>query len=257
MSLSEYEDFVFCAGLLDHPDPVAAWKKISERQQRLVDFLNGKSDYHVVAANGTDVRMSVAGMTWINCDGHENFPDGEVFTGPVIDSVNGADQFQLPRGSSWPRVRRREAHIQRRQSRRRQRQPRARIFSSACSTSTPAAASSANAPSARISASRATRGTPCSTKRSAARCTLRWGGISRNRKHQRIRPALGYGGRSAAGRICGDRRGEGERGREDSRKKNGPLAKAMILARWYNMTQRRYMTDRLKKLSELTPPELR
>ena len=42
MSLAEYEDFVFTAGLLDRPDPVAAWKQVSERQQRLVDFLNGK-----------------------------------------------------------------------------------------------------------------------------------------------------------------------------------------------------------------------
>jgi aminopeptidase len=96
MSLSEYEDFVFNAGRLNRPDPVADWKAFSIRQQRLVDHLNGKKDYHVVAANGTDVRMSVAGMTWINCDGHENFPDGEVFTGPVIDSVNGRINFSFP-----------------------------------------------------------------------------------------------------------------------------------------------------------------
>ena len=96
MSLAEYEDFVFTAGLLDCADPVAAWKQISERQQRLTEFLNGKRDYHVVAANGTDVRMSVADRKWINCDGHENFPDGEVFTGPVIDSVDGQINFSFP-----------------------------------------------------------------------------------------------------------------------------------------------------------------
>ncbi|HMB96614.1 MAG TPA: aminopeptidase [Tepidisphaeraceae bacterium] len=96
MSLEEYENFVFNAGLLNLTDPVAAWKQISQRQQKLADFLNGKKDYHVVAANGTDVRMSVAGMKWINCDGHENFPDGEVFTGPVIDSVNGQINFSFP-----------------------------------------------------------------------------------------------------------------------------------------------------------------
>jgi aminopeptidase len=96
MSLAEYEDFVFSAGLLDRPDPVVAWKQVSERQQRLVDHLNGKRDYHVVAANGTDVRISVSGMKWINCDGHENFPDGEVFTGPVVDSVNGRINFSFP-----------------------------------------------------------------------------------------------------------------------------------------------------------------
>jgi aminopeptidase len=96
MSLEEYEDFVFTAGKLNHADPAAQWRKLSERQQRLAGFLDGKKDYHVVAANGTDVRMSVAGMKWINCDGHENFPDGEVFTGPVIDSVNGQINFSFP-----------------------------------------------------------------------------------------------------------------------------------------------------------------
>jgi aminopeptidase len=96
MSLSEYEQFVYGAGLLFEPDPAAAWRRISERQQRLADHLNGKSDYRVVAANGTDVRLSVAGRRWINCDGHENFPDGEVFTGPVLDSVNGTICFSFP-----------------------------------------------------------------------------------------------------------------------------------------------------------------
>lgn len=96
MSLEEYEEFVFGAGLLNQPDPVAGWKKMGERQQRLVDFLSGKTDYHVVAANGTDIRMSVADRRWINCDGHENFPDGEVFTGPVVDSVNGQINFSFP-----------------------------------------------------------------------------------------------------------------------------------------------------------------
>lgn len=96
MSLSEYEDFVFGAGLLNETDPVAAWKRKSQRQQRLIDFLSGKREFRVVAANGTDLRMSVAGMRWINCDGHENFPDGEVFTGPVIDSVQGTVNFSFP-----------------------------------------------------------------------------------------------------------------------------------------------------------------
>ena len=96
MSLSEYEDFVFNAGLLNEADPVAGWRRMSESQQRLTDYLNGKSDYRVVASNGTDIRMSVAGHQWFNSDGHANFPDGEVFTGPVIDSVNGVVQFSFP-----------------------------------------------------------------------------------------------------------------------------------------------------------------
>jgi aminopeptidase len=96
MSLAEYEDFVFTAGHLDKPNPAAVWKKISESQQRVVDYLNGKKEYRVVAANGTDVRMSIENALWINCDGHENFPDGEVFSGPVLDSVEGTIAFSFP-----------------------------------------------------------------------------------------------------------------------------------------------------------------
>ena len=73
------------------------WRGSSPGKSSLLpDRLNGKSDYHVVAANGTDVRMSVAGHKWINCDGHENFPDGEVFTGPVVESVDGQINFSFP-----------------------------------------------------------------------------------------------------------------------------------------------------------------
>jgi aminopeptidase len=96
MSLAEYEDFLFHACKLHADNPVAEWKELSQSQQKLVDFLNGKTDYHVVAANGTDVTMSVADKTWINCDGQANFPDGEVFTGPEITSVNGQINFSFP-----------------------------------------------------------------------------------------------------------------------------------------------------------------
>src|SRR3954454_584976 len=96
MSLREYEDFVFAAGHIYHDDPIGEWKRISERQKRLVDFLNGKKEYRVVAANGTDVRLNLDGKTWINCDGHENFPDGEVFSGPVVESVEGQVNFSFP-----------------------------------------------------------------------------------------------------------------------------------------------------------------
>lgn len=96
MSLAAYEDFVFRAGLLHHTDPVLSWKMVSERQQRLVDYLNGKNEIHFVAPNGTDLKLSVAGRRWINCDGHENFPDGEVFTGPVEDAVEGTVCYSFP-----------------------------------------------------------------------------------------------------------------------------------------------------------------
>jgi len=96
MSLAEYEDFVFAAGLLHHEDPAAAWRQVSERQQRLVDHLNGKKEIRFVTPQGTDLTLGVEGRTWINCDGHENFPDGEVFTGPIEDATEGVAQFSFP-----------------------------------------------------------------------------------------------------------------------------------------------------------------
>jgi aminopeptidase len=96
MSLSEYEDFVFGAGHLEKPDPVAEWKAIAARQEKAVELLNGRRTLHLQAANGTDLRMSVEGRKWINCCGKENFPDGEVFTTPVEDSLDGTIVFSFP-----------------------------------------------------------------------------------------------------------------------------------------------------------------
>jgi len=96
MSLAQYEDFVFRAGKLDAEDPIAAWRTLSERQQRVVDYLNGKEEIRFVTPQGTDLRLGAAGRTWINCDGHENFPDGEVFTGPLEDATEGVVCFSFP-----------------------------------------------------------------------------------------------------------------------------------------------------------------
>jgi aminopeptidase len=95
MSLSEYEDFVYGAGHLNEADPVAAWRAVSARQQRLVELLSGKRALRVVAP-GTDLTVGVAGRTWISADGTKNFPDGEVFTGPVEDSAEGHITFSFP-----------------------------------------------------------------------------------------------------------------------------------------------------------------
>lgn len=100
MSLAQYEDFVFSAGHLGAPDPVAVWKEISQRQQKVVDYLTGKKTLHFQTPAGTDLHVNVEGMTWINCDGHENFPDGEVFTGPNLKAddggVNGVAKYSFP-----------------------------------------------------------------------------------------------------------------------------------------------------------------
>lgn len=95
MGLSEYEDFVYRACLPDMNDPVGYWQRFSAGQQKIVDWLKGKSRVHVTGPE-TDLYLSVAGRTFINCDGHYNMPDGEVYTGPVEDSVDGHVHFSYP-----------------------------------------------------------------------------------------------------------------------------------------------------------------
>lgn len=95
MSLSDYEDFVFGACALDKKDPVAEWKKISKYNQSLINYLKNKKEIRVKAID-TDLTYNVAGRKWINCDGANNFPDGEVFTAPIEDSANGHIRFSFP-----------------------------------------------------------------------------------------------------------------------------------------------------------------
>ncbi|HUV88048.1 MAG TPA: aminopeptidase, partial [Anaerolineae bacterium] len=95
MSLSQYEDFVYGACLPDAEDPIGYWRRFSTWQQKIVDWLKGKERVHVVGPE-TDLHLSIAGRTFINCAGRENMPDGEVFTGPVEDSVEGYVHFQYP-----------------------------------------------------------------------------------------------------------------------------------------------------------------
>ena len=103
MSLSEYEDFVFHAGLLDRDDPVAEWEALGKTYARLADWLDERREIRIVG-DGTDLTLGVAGRTWVPCDGRENFPDGEVFTGPVETKVDGVIRFTYPASYAGRRV---------------------------------------------------------------------------------------------------------------------------------------------------------
>jgi aminopeptidase len=74
---------------------VAAWHKVHEEQQQVVNFLDQHNEIHIVAPN-TDITYRVGGRKWINCAGTENLPDGEVFSGPIEDSVTGTVCFSYP-----------------------------------------------------------------------------------------------------------------------------------------------------------------
>ncbi len=95
MSLAEYEDFYYGACLVDKADPAAEWRKMADRHKTLVDWLAGRSEFHI-EGEGTDLRLGVNGRIFIPANGEENFPDGEVFTGPEEDKTNGHVTFTYP-----------------------------------------------------------------------------------------------------------------------------------------------------------------
>ncbi|MFN2432297.1 MAG: aminopeptidase [Gemmatimonadota bacterium] len=95
MSLAEYEDFLFTACRVTEPDPVAAWREQREFQARLIEWLAPRRELRLVGPD-TDLTLSIEGRTFINAYGDSNFPDGEIFTGPVEESANGTVRFAYP-----------------------------------------------------------------------------------------------------------------------------------------------------------------
>jgi len=95
MSLRDYADFVYKAGKLESADPVAEWQAFGERMRQLTAWLNGREQM-VLKGKDIDLTLSIKGRAFIAADGKVNFPDGEIFTGPVEDSVNGWVRYQYP-----------------------------------------------------------------------------------------------------------------------------------------------------------------
>jgi aminopeptidase len=95
MSLAGYEDFAYGATFADQPDPVAACRAFYAEDDRRAGLLTGHRDV-VVRGPDVDLRLSIAGRTFVNAAGRHNAPDGEIYTGPVEDSVNGWIRFSYP-----------------------------------------------------------------------------------------------------------------------------------------------------------------
>ena len=95
MSLAEYEDFYYGACLVDAADPVAEWKKVAERHAKLIEWIQGRKEVHL-EGEGTDLTLGIADRIFLPADGKENFPDGEIFTGPEENKTNGHVTFTYP-----------------------------------------------------------------------------------------------------------------------------------------------------------------
>ncbi|MCX8052506.1 MAG: aminopeptidase [Armatimonadetes bacterium] len=86
MSTQQFEDFYFDVCTLDYAKMAAAEQPLKERMER-TDLVR------IIGPYDTDLTFSIKGIPAIPCVGDRNIPDGEVFTAPVKDSVNGVIQF--------------------------------------------------------------------------------------------------------------------------------------------------------------------
>ncbi len=71
------------------------YARLSQAMTPLYDLIDKGREIRIVAP-GTDLRFSIEGIGAVKCDGHRNIPDGEVYTAPVRDSVEGTIAYNLP-----------------------------------------------------------------------------------------------------------------------------------------------------------------
>ncbi len=95
MGSMEYKEFVYKALALDKENPVDHWLNVKKEQDTIVEVLNTGKELRIVGED-TDLILSVEGRGWINACGDKNLPDGEVFTSPVENGVNGTIRFTYP-----------------------------------------------------------------------------------------------------------------------------------------------------------------
>jgi aminopeptidase len=88
MSLKDLEDLYFKSCHID-------WSLFSRRLTRLRRMLRRSARVHIRSSD-SDLRFSIKGMPAIACEGLRNMPDGEVFTAPVRDSVEGRITYNVP-----------------------------------------------------------------------------------------------------------------------------------------------------------------
>ena len=95
MGIREYEDFVFGACFANEEGGIKRWRAQDRSQARVVRYLKGRKVVEI-GAPGTDLRVGIAGRPFMNCSGHNNFPDGEIFTGPQENRIDGKIRYSFP-----------------------------------------------------------------------------------------------------------------------------------------------------------------
>ncbi len=95
MDLFSYSNFVENALFLDKENPIEEWQNMEKKQDQIIENLNNVKRIQVIGKD-TELTFSLDGRIWDNCCGKENLPDGEIYTCPVEDSVNGHIRLSYP-----------------------------------------------------------------------------------------------------------------------------------------------------------------
>jgi aminopeptidase len=89
MSTQAFEDFYFEVCTLDY-------ERMSVAMNPLKELMDRTDRVHIKGPGDTDLRFSIDGIHAVKCDGAYNIPDGEVYTAPVRDSVEGVIAYNTP-----------------------------------------------------------------------------------------------------------------------------------------------------------------
>lgn len=95
MSLREFSTFVSDALFLNTENPIESWVKLSNDQEKHIDKIKEKDKVHIKSKN-INITFSTKTRLWINSDGRQNMPSGEIYTTPIEDSINGYFMSSFP-----------------------------------------------------------------------------------------------------------------------------------------------------------------
>lgn len=96
MSTEQFENLYFDVCNLDY-------SKMERAMTPLVELMNKTDKVHIVG-KGTDLTFSIKGIGAVKCAGRRNIPDGEVYTAPIKDSVNGVIAYNVPSASNGMKI---------------------------------------------------------------------------------------------------------------------------------------------------------
>ena len=95
MSIDVFSEYLLKTCKIFTDNPTEEWEKLSKFQAEIIKKIDNSKKVKVIGED-TELEFSIEGRKWVNCDGKQNMPDGEIFTTPVENSINGKIRYTYP-----------------------------------------------------------------------------------------------------------------------------------------------------------------